>query len=155
MTAGCSSLNPDAIVQDISKKALEAKDKKICETLQTEKDKAYCIGLIDDSHLVDQAIAMSDMKICGTIKDSHYKKACEVAATTAERKAAEEKAEKEKLNTLQSGDSLEACNQMNNPDMKEQCRINVILKIAHDQKNTKICDELASESLRSICKSDA
>lgn len=148
-----SKTSPQA--DDISKKALSLKDKTICEALKEDKEKRICISSVDDSVLADQASAQGDISLCAKVNYEEYKKACELGATSKQRKKESTKQENEKFQLAQSGDSIEPCDALQDVKQKTQCKTSVISKLAYDKKDPKICDQIEDKDFRDMCLKDA
>lgn len=151
--AGCSAnQSVSSLVDDIANKAVAAKDKTICESLQDASSRTFCINMVNDSEQADIAIAASDSKACAAILNGEYRKACELTATSKERATQREKEENDKLQKAQNGTSLAACDTLETDQAKDQCKIAVLSKMAYDQKDEKICLQISREGARKMCQ---
>lgn len=155
LTAGCSIYKPSTSVDDITKKALSFHDRTICQSLSRADAKNYCVATVDGSSAIDEAIGKNDIAKCDTIEDVEYKKACQLAVTTEQRRAEREKQQIDQLDALQNGDSIDACKQLEAKWMNDQCIMNVALRMAHNKKDPKVCDQIASTGVRQVCKEQA
>ncbi len=151
--AGCSVNQPvSLLVNDITGKAIVAKDKSICESLQDAESRTLCINMVNDSAQADVALATGDSKACATILNQEYKKACELATTSVERANQRESEENNKLQKAQNGASLVACDELESDQAKDQCRIAVLSKMAYEQGDEKICLQIGREGARKMCQ---
>ena len=151
--AGCSSYTPSAATKDITEKAVSLKDKTICESLQDSAAKASCVNTVTDTIQADAAFASGDLKSCAIIKDAQYRKACELAATSKERAQVKAKEENDKLQKAQNGTSLAACDALETAIAKDQCRSNLLSRMAIDQKDPKLCLQINDTTMKGICQS--
>lgn len=152
LLAGCSWYAPNAITEDITKKAVTLKDKTICESLQGAAERMSCIGTVADSIQTDVALASGDLNACESVVDPQYKKACELATTSKAREQQGAKEENDKLQKAQNGTSLVACDELKNDQAKDQCQIAILSKMAYEQKDEKICLQIKREGARKMCQ---
>lgn len=114
-----------------------------------------CIDAVNDSSLTDRAIAAGDKSVCIGIKNGDYKKACELGATAKETEVKVKQQEEEKFKIAQSGSSLQECDNLVTEAYKEQCRGNVLILQAYEQKNADICKQIKNIETQKICKDGA
>lgn len=155
ITAGCSSYKPDLTAETVTKKALDLHDKAVCESLTDSKAKDYCLNTLVDSLNFDNAVARLDIKLCDEVKDTQYKTSCVAAITTKQQAAENDTAARQNLMTAQSGTDLKACDILASASMKSQCQTNIILRLAHEQKDIKLCAQLPNDAFKDVCTKSA
>lgn len=155
LLTGCSFSKPNILTEDITRKALSLNDSSICSALQDKKNQEFCLATLRDAQKISEAESLGNIQVCSEISNKEAEKACELAATSRQRKLAEEKKEKDQLVSIQSGNSIDDCKRLTMASFRDQCIINVASKMALEQKNPDLCKDIEESEVRGICESFA
>ena len=153
LTTGCSMST--ATTDDIAKKAVSLRDSAICQAIVNGKVKQFCESAVLDSKVMDIALSSGDVSQCKQIKSTEYQKACELGATSEQRKRETMAKDLENLYTLQAGTSLEKCSEVSDPGAQYQCRVNVAITLAYTKKDPSGCKFIKETTLKQSCDNAA
>ncbi len=153
LLAGCSLSKPGPVANDITARAIGLKDPTLCTSIDDSKTRSYCQDMTANSAIIDRATTNADAGLCAQITDLEYKKACELAATSAARKKEVDLKESTALLQIQQGTSIEACNTLTDRMRKNQCIMNVASAQAVLKRDATLCNAIEDSAIQKICKS--
>lgn len=149
-----------AIDSNIYAQATTANELEQCDLIADSTKKDECKDVVEANLLTIEAVKKMDPKLCAEIKLDRSKQNCELMVKN--NLTQQQEAEKQTMilqddnklsHEMAATGKLKNCDKVQDPNFRNQCRLNIVMKEAIEEKDPSLCAKLEDAKLIESCKS--